>query len=165
MRQMFVPTAVMMGLAVAVCLFVYLRQPAELLLGIKNGMTLLVQTVPLLLSAFVIVGLMPVVIPKELVVKWIGVGSGWRGLFIGSAAGALGAGPPYAIFPIVAGLYKAGAGIGPVVACLTAWSVCQLGRIPMGIALLGPKVTVAWLSSVFFFPPVAGYIAHLLFGR
>jgi uncharacterized membrane protein YraQ (UPF0718 family) len=73
--------------------------------------------------------------------------------------------PPYVLFPLAAGIYKAGAGIGPIVTFITAWSLIQFTRLPMELALLGPKLTLIRLGSAFIFPPLAGLIAQHLYGR
>jgi hypothetical protein len=58
---------------------------------------------------------------------------------------------------------RAGAGVGTLVAFLTAWSLWAVARLPMEIGLLGWRFTIARLACTFFFPPIAGWMAHLLF--
>jgi len=72
MGRMFFPTVVMLTLAIALVIFVHLRQPAQLLPSLKNGGVLLLQILPLLIAAFVVVALIPAVIPKEAVSRWVG---------------------------------------------------------------------------------------------
>jgi uncharacterized membrane protein YraQ (UPF0718 family) len=66
--------------------------------------------------------------------------------------------------PIAAGLVRAGAGMGTIVAFLTGWSLWAVGRLPMEIGILGWRVTVARLACTFVFPPLAGLLAQALFG-
>ena len=84
---------------------------------------------------------------------------------IGCIAGALTPGGPYVSFPIVASLYKAGAGVGTVVAYVTAWSLWAVGRLPLEISLIGPKFTLIRFLSTLIFPPLAGLIARMFFSR
>jgi uncharacterized membrane protein YraQ (UPF0718 family) len=165
MKQMLIPTLVMVGVVTVLISLTYFRDPSLLATGLKGSGKLVLQSIPILILAFIIAGLVQVVIPKELISGWIGAESGWRGIMIGAAAGALTPGGPYATFPITAGFYKAGAGLGPVVAFLSAWALWQLARIPISVALLGPKVTLVFIASTFIFPPIAGYIAHYFFSR
>jgi uncharacterized membrane protein YraQ (UPF0718 family) len=162
MGKMLVPTIVMAVIAIVFLIYVQFRQPGLVVPSLKNGGILLLQIIPILIFAFVIVGLIPAIVPKEAIAKWVGEGSGMKGILIGSAAGGLMPGPPYAVFPIVAGLYKQGAGIGAMVAFLTSWSTWQLARIPFVVALMGPKFTIIWIASIIIFIPIAGLIASYL---
>ena len=93
----------------------------------------------------------------------MGAESGLRGILIGSIAGGLAPGGPYVSLPVVAGLLRAGAGVGTMVAFLSAWSLWAVARLPMEVGILGWKFTLIRLASTFFFPPVAGFIAQTLF--
>jgi uncharacterized membrane protein YraQ (UPF0718 family) len=118
---------------------------------------------PLFLGIFILIGFSEVLIPREVIARWLGPSSGWRGILIASGVGMLIPGGPFVSFPLVAMLYRAGAGIGAVVAFVTAWSLWSLTRLPLEFALLGPRLMVAHLISTLFMPPLAGWIAHLLF--
>ena len=86
-----------------------------------------------------------------------------RGILIGTLAGAFAPGGPYVSLPIVAGFLRAGAGTGTMVAFLTGWSLWAFSRLPMEVAILGWRFTLIRLASTFFFPPIAGLLAHILF--
>jgi uncharacterized membrane protein YraQ (UPF0718 family) len=90
--------------------------------------------------------------------------SGFRGILLGTVAGAIAPGGPYVSLPIAAGLIKSGAGVGTMVAFLTGWSLWALGRLPMEVGILGWKFTIIRFTSTFIFPPIAGLIAQLFFG-
>ena len=86
-------------------------------------------------------------------------------LFIGfaMAAGILAPGGPYVNFPLVAVLYKNGAGIGPVASFLTAWGVVPLNRaLVYEIPLLGTEFTIARYAASLVFPFVAGMVTPLI---
>ena len=88
-----------------------------------------------------------------------------RGILIGTVAGGISPGGPYVSLPIIAGLMKSGASVGTMVAFLTGWSLWAVGRIPMEIGIVGWKFTLIRLVATFFFPPIAGLIAQLLFAN
>ncbi|MFQ5827394.1 MAG: permease [Dehalococcoidia bacterium] len=159
------PTVVMMAVALGMSIFAFHQNPALAWTGLKNGGSLLLQILPLLLAAVAVAGLAQVMLPREFVARWLGAESGWRGIAIGWLAGSITPGPPYVLFPLAAGIYKAGAGIGPIITFITAWSLIQFTRLPMELALLGPKLTLIRLGSVLIFPPLAGLIAQHLYGR
>ncbi len=133
--------------------------------GLTAGGKTLLTTLPILVISFAIAGLVQALVPKELVVKWLGAGTGFRGIMVGSVAGALTPGAPYFSFPIVAALYKQGASVGAVVAFVAAWSVWQLARFPLEAGLVGPKLALARFVSTLVVPPLAGLFAQAVFGR
>lgn len=157
-------TIVMFSLAAALVAVGYFR--GQHVAGLKVGGKMLVQVLPVLLASFAVAGLAQVLIPREFIARWLSEASGMKGILIGTFAGAVSApGGPYISFPLVAAIYQAGAGIGPVVAFVTSWSLLAVTRIPLEVALIGPRVTLIRLACTFFFPPLAGLIARAFFGR
>jgi uncharacterized membrane protein YraQ (UPF0718 family) len=162
---MLAATIVMMLIAGILSLYTYMREPTLLAAGLTRGVKLLGQILPLLLAALIVAGLAQVLLPKDIVGKWLGAESGLKGILLGSVAGAVTPGGPYVAFPIVLAIYQAGAGIGTVIAFVTAWSLWAVTRLPIEVGLVGPKVTLVRIASTLIFPPLAGLIAHFLFGR
>lgn len=162
---MLMPTLVMAAIAVILLALAYRRGDGTHLQGIEAGARLLVQILPLLFFAFVVAGLAQVLIPAHVISRWVGTESGLRGILIGCVAGGLTPGGPYTSFPIVAGLYKAGASAGTIVAFLTAWSLWAVSRLPLEIGFLGPKLTLIRFLSTLVFPPIAGVVVNFLFPK
>ncbi len=160
---MLVPTIIMGVLAVTLLLIGYFKGEGGHIIGLKSSLKLLVEILPLLFLVFIVAGMVPVLLPKELLSKWVGAESGLRGIFIGTIAGGFAPGGPYVSLPIAAGLLHSGAGIGTMVAFLTGWSLWAVSRIPMEVGILGWKVALIRLACTFFFPPIAGLIAQALF--
>ena len=160
---MLIPTIIMAALAAVLLVIGYYKGQGQNLTGIKLAMNMTVQILPLLVFAFIVAGMVQVLLPQQLISKWIGAESGIRGIFIGTIAGALVPGGPYVSFPIAAGLLRTGAGVGTMVAFLVGWSLWSVTRLPMEVGILGWKFTLIRLASTFFFPPIAGLIAHIFF--
>ena len=160
---MLIPTIIMGVIAIALLYIGYQRGGGEHVLGLKSAGNLLLQIIPLLIFAFIIAGMIQILIPQEIVAKWVGAESGFRGLLIGSVLGGLMPGGPMISLPIAAGLLRVGASIGTMVAFLTGWSLLAISRLPMEIGLMGWKFSLIRLACVFFFPPIAGLIANKLF--
>ena len=161
---MLVPTIIMGLLALALVVYGQ-KQGGVSSRGLSIALRMTMEILPLLLFAFIVAGMIQVLLPKDLVARWVGTESGVRGLLIGTVAGALAPGGPYVSLPIAAGLLKAGAGVGTMVAFLTGWSLWALNRIPMDVGILGWKLTLIRFVCTFFFPPVAGLLAHALFSK
>jgi len=155
----------MLAIAVILLVVAYLQGDNLHFLGLKTGAKMLGQVMPLLIIAFIIAGLIQVLIPKEFIIKWLGKEAGFKGILFGTLAGGLTPGGPFVCFPIIASIYKSGAGIGTVVAYITAWSLVSMARLPYEISLISPKFAAIRLACTFFFPPIAGLIAWLLFSK
>ena len=64
--------------------------------------------------------------PEKLVQTWIGPSSGWQGILLAEVVGMLLPGGPYVVFPLIAILSDAGAGIAPIITLITSWSTQSL---------------------------------------
>ena len=163
---MLIPTIVLGVLAALFLGLAYYKGGTEQMMGgLKSGGIMLIQIIPLLIFAMILAGVIPRLIPQEMISSWVGAESGWRGILIGSAVGAIMPGGPYVSLPLAAGLLRAGAGIGTMVALLTSWSVIAITRLPMEIGIMGWKFALIRMACGFFFPPIAGFIAARLFGN
>jgi uncharacterized membrane protein YraQ (UPF0718 family) len=160
---MLVPTIIAAVAAVVLVCIAYFNGQVQDATFLNRPLRMTVEIIPLLLFAFIIAGMIQIILPRETLVRWIGEESGFRGLLIGSVAGGLTLGGPYVSLPVCAGLLRAGSGIGTMVAFLTGWSLLGISRIPMEIAILGWKFWLIRIASTFFFPPIAGFLAHVMF--
>jgi uncharacterized membrane protein YraQ (UPF0718 family) len=151
-------TWVMAILALALVIVAYFRGHAHVA-GLKVGGRMFVQVLPMLIASFAIAGIVQVLVPKEAVARLLGPESGFRGIMIGCVAGALAPGAPYINFPIVAAVYQAGASVGTVVGFVTAWALWQVARIPVEVAIIGPKITLVRVLATLVFPPLAGWLS------
>lgn len=162
---MLVPTLVMAALALGLLVWGWQRGQGEHVAGLQSAWTMTLQVLPLLVCAFVVAGMVQSLLPQGFVAKWVGAESGWKGIWLGSLAGGMTPGGPYVSLPIVLVLTKGGAGIGTVVAFLTGWSLWAFGRIPMEVGIIGWRLTLIRLASTAIFPPLAGWLAQLFFGK
>lgn len=160
---MVIPTAIMAALAAAFLIIGYYKGQGQHVAGLKSALNMTLTIFPLLVFALVVAGMAQVLLPQELISKWVGAESGIRGILIGTVAGALAPGGPYVSLPVAAGLLRSGAGLGTMVAFLTGWSLWAVSRLPMEVGILGWRFTLIRLACTFFFPPIAGLIAHLFF--
>jgi len=157
---MFMPTVIMGILAVALVLIGYYK--GEHLNGLNQAVQMTIQILPLLIFAFIVAGMVRVLLPSEAVSKWIGEESGIKGILIGTVAGAFTPGGPYVSMPIVAGLLRSGASMGTTVAYITGWSLWAISRLPMEVGILGWRFAFIRLISVLILPPIAGIFAQFI---
>jgi uncharacterized membrane protein YraQ (UPF0718 family) len=119
------------------------------------------RNLPILLLGFLIAGLVQLLVPQELISRWLGTQSGVKGVLLSCLVGGLVPGSPYAIFPLVAGFYRAGAGLGAVVGFVSAWSLWSVSRLPIEMALIDPNAALIRFGITFIVPPIAGLIANV----
>jgi len=160
---MLIPTIVI-GLLAAVLVFVCYQKGVHIQ-GFKASSSMLIQIIPLLVLSFIVAGMVQVLIPQEIISRWVGAESGLRGILIGTVIGGLAPGGPYVSLPVAAGLLRVGASVGTMVAFITGWSLLAFSRLPMEVGIMGWKFTLIRLACTFFFPPIAGLIANTLFAR
>jgi uncharacterized membrane protein YraQ (UPF0718 family) len=132
------------------------------LAGLRAGGRTLWRNLPLLLLGFAIAGLAQVLIPRELITRWLGGQAGIKGVLIGCVLGGLVPGAPYATFPLVASLYQAGASLGAVVGFVCAWALWSVSRLPVEIALIDSKPALIRYALTFVVPPIAGLLANAI---
>lgn len=129
--------------------------------GLGDAWGMIVQVGPRLLAAFVMAGFLQVLLPRDLIMKWVGDKSGLRGILIASAVGVITPGGPLLAFPLLAMLFKLGAGYGPLVAYLTSWEILSLYRAAVwDIPFMGIRFTALRYAVSFFLPLLAGVTAQ-----
>ncbi len=133
--------------------------------GLLRGLWTLVRMAPMLVSAFLIAGLIQIFLTQENVSRWLGAESGWRGIVLACASGSLMPGGPFIYYPVAATLFRAGASLGVVVAFVSAKNLWPLVRLPLEFALLGPRLTLVRLAVTLLAPPVLGFLAQGLLGH
>jgi len=163
--QMLIPTIIMAVAAIVLLFIGFQKGGGEHILGLKSAGSLLMQIVPLLIFAFIVAGMVQTLVPTEMISKWVGTESGFRGILIGTVVGGFMPGGPYVSLPIAAGLLRVGASVGTMVALLTGWSLLAFTRLPLEIGIMGWQFTLIRLACTFIFPPIAGLIANTFFSH
>jgi len=117
-----------------------------------------------LLLGFLLGGLIQVLIPRDMIAEWIGPTSGIKGILIGSYAGLIITGNAYVIIPIIASIYVAGAGAGPIIGLLTAAQMIRVqGLFVLEVPFFGSKIALTRYIVCFFIPPLAGLAGGVIF--
>ncbi len=153
-------TLVLAAVAAALLSVAFWRGRGLPLAAARTAGRTLWTNLPLILLGFLIAGLVQVLVPREAVARWLGGQAGVKGVLISCIAGGLVPGSPYAVFPLVAAFFKAGAGLGAVVGFLSAWSLWSVSRLPVEMALVDPKAALIRYGITFLVPPLAGLLAN-----
>ena len=143
---------------------VYLRQGVGRFLEIVERDILLLATIlPKVAAGVLVAAFLRLLLPREVVARWIGERSGLKGLAVATLAGAVIPGGPMTIFPIAGALFASGADRGATVAFITSWLTIGLNRaIVWELSFYGPEfVIIRWLASLPL-PFLAGLAARAL---
>ena len=159
-KAMDITTLVLAGVAIVLLAVAFYRGRGLPLAGVTAAGRTLWRNLVALLLGFLIAGFVQVLVPKELISRWMGAESGAKGILIACVVGGLVPGAPYAVFPLVAMLYKAGAGLGAVVGFISAWSLWSVTRLPLEIALIDARPALVRYGITFVVPPLAGLLAN-----
>lgn len=131
--------------------------------GLKISWDNALSIFPRIIIATLMSGFFSVLIPTDLVATWLGRESGIRGILIGSLVGGFTPGGPIICFPIVMIFYKTGAGIPPLIAFLTAWSIFGFHRImAYEIPFMGSRFVLLRMIASLPLPPLTGLLAALI---
>ena len=88
---------------------------------------------------FLLLGLLDVWVSKETMSKYMGEGSGLKGIFLALLIGGAAAGPLYGAFPVAAVFMKKGVKFRNVLIFIGAWSTTKIPMLLFEIASLGPR--------------------------
>ena len=119
----------------------------------KAGASLLDQVKTMLLiipPIFLLLGLLDVWVPREMMMKFMGPGSGIKGPLIGFVLGSAAAGPLYGAFPVAAVLMKKGASFTNILIFIGAWSTTKIPMLLFEIHSLGYRFALSRLAIDLF---------------
>lgn len=95
---------------------------------------------------FILLGLFDVWIPREQMMRFMGPGSGTKGMVLAFLLGSFAAGPLYGAFPVAAVLMRKGAGFTNILIFIGAWSTTKIPMLLFENAALGSRFTLARLA-------------------
>ncbi|HRT81778.1 MAG TPA: permease, partial [Oscillospiraceae bacterium] len=95
---------------------------------------------------FVLLGLLDVHVPRETMVKYMGEGSGLKGIILAFLVGSAAAGPLYVVFPVAGAFMKKGAKFSNILVMIGAWSTTKIPMLMFEFSSLGPKFMLTRLA-------------------
>lgn len=126
----------------------------------SSDLKMMMQIVPKLAAALLVASFLQLMIPKKLVARWIGEGSGVKGVAIASTIGAMTPGGPMTSFPMVSALAESGTGRAPLIAYLVSWSNLGFQRLLIWeLPLLGPTFLIMRYIACLPLPFLAAWLA------
>lgn len=96
---------------------------------------------------FVLLGLLDVWVPRETMMKYMGEGSGFKGILISIFLGSAAAGPLYGAFPLAGVFMKKGVKFSNVLIFIGAWSTTKIPMFLFELSALGTRFAVTRLMA------------------
>lgn len=94
---------------------------------------------------FILLGLLDVWVPRELMIKYMGEGSGLKGVLLSILIGSAAAGPLYGAFPVAAVFMKKGVKFMNILIFIGAWSTTKIPMFLFEMSALGSKFAITRL--------------------
>jgi uncharacterized membrane protein YraQ (UPF0718 family) len=126
-----------------------------------SGARLFVRFGPVIALSFLVAGLAEALMPRDWVAAALGEDSGWRGLFLATAAGIVTPAGPFVSMPLAAGLLRTGAAPAAVVTFLASWSLLAVHRLfAWEVPILGAPFALTRWGLCLLLPVAAGALTR-----
>jgi uncharacterized membrane protein YraQ (UPF0718 family) len=122
-------TAAITALMVTAAATVLVRDgSAHFLAILRSDLGIFVGILPKMLAGCLIGGFVILLLPREVVVRWVGAESGILGILVASLIGVVLPGGPFTIYPIAGAFLAIGADAGAAIAFVTSWTLLGINR-------------------------------------
>ena len=156
-----VQTTIILSVVAGILFVVNASYNGKQIEGIKLGLKQFILTAPVIIGAFILAGVIEVLIPKEFVESWLSAEAGLKGVVLGTFGGMILAIGPYAFLPIVASILSAGAGLGTIISTITGWCLLGFSKMPYETAFVGGKLFIKKTIISIPFSLIAGLIVYV----
>ena len=156
-------TAAIATAAFAAAATVYWRDGPEHFLAILLGdLTLFGEMLPKVLAGCLIGAFVTLILPRELVARWVGHESGFAGLLIAALFGFILPGGPITIYPVAGAFLAMGADAGAVVAFIVSWTLIGYTRaLVWELPFFGYEFVIWRILAALPLPLLAGVLAPM----
>ena len=157
-------TMIIAAVAFSAAAAVYWRDGREHFMEIFGGdLTLFAEMLPKVLAGCLIGAQVTMILPRELVARWVGHESGFVGLLIASFFGFLLPGGPITIYPVAGAFLTMGADAGAVCAFIVSWTLIGYTRaLVWELPFFGPHFVIWRIAAALPLPLIAGLLARLV---
>lgn len=121
--------AVILVVVIAAASYVYWRDGTDRFYDVMwHDLGLFGDMLPKVLAGSLIAAFLTVLLPREVISRWVGAESGFKGILVATFAGIILPGGPFTIFPIAAAFLAVGADVAAAVTLITSWTLLGLNR-------------------------------------
>jgi uncharacterized membrane protein YraQ (UPF0718 family) len=133
---------------------------------LRHDLGLFGGIVPRVLAGCLLGAFIAEILPHERVSRAMGAKSGWKGLLIGAAFGAILPGGPFTAYPVASALLAVGADFGATIAMVVSWTLVGYGRaISWELPIMGTEFTLWRVVISLPLPILAGALGRFVYAR
>ena len=114
---------------------------------------------------FILLGLLDVWVPKEKMMKYMGEGSGIKGIILAIIIGSVAAGPLYAAFPVAAALMRKGVKFMNILIFIGAWSTTKVPMLLFEVSALGARFAMTRLAIDIIGIIIIAYVLYIIISK
>jgi uncharacterized membrane protein YraQ (UPF0718 family) len=153
---------ILLILTVFSLLFSLLFDVQKTIAGVKSGLDMLCKIMPPLITVIIIVSVLLFLIPKEMILKYLGNESGLMGYIFAAVIGAVTLIPGFIAYPLCGFLVKNGVSYPIIAVFVTTLMMVGIVTIPIEKKYFGIKVTLLRNGLSFMGALVVGILIGLL---
>jgi len=120
----------------------FLLDKEKTILGFKKGFKMFKNMVIPFLNILILISLLLFIIPPEIIIKYLGAGSGALGFAIAAVVGSITLIPGFISYPIAAGLLQQGAAYSTVAVFMTTLMMVGVVTLPLEIKYFGRRTAI-----------------------
>ncbi|OGS21063.1 MAG: hypothetical protein A2252_03990 [Elusimicrobia bacterium RIFOXYA2_FULL_39_19] len=110
--------------------------------GLIKGMRMFLNILPVLLNMLVFVSILLYLVPNELIIRWLGKGSGFYGITIAALLGSISMIPGFIAFPLAGILRKGGVSYEVLAVFITTLMMVGVLTLPLESKYFGIKAAL-----------------------
>ena len=130
------------------------------IVGVKKGLKMFFNILPAFLNILIAVSVFLFIVPNEIIIRYLGKGTGFGGILVASLIGSVALIPGFVSYPLAAILLKQGASYSVVAALVTTLMMVGVMTLPLEIKCFGKRV--AFIRNALSF--VGAIIIALMIG-
>ena len=156
-------TAAIAAISLGAAFAVYWRDGYEHFLAIlQSDVTLFAEMLPKVLAGCLIGAFVTLLLPREMVARWVGHESGFTGLLIAAFFGFILPGGPITIYPVAGAFLVMGADAGAVVTFIVSWTLIGYTRaLVWELPFFGSEFVIWRIVEALPLPILAGLLARI----
>ncbi|MDR5658416.1 permease [Serpentinicella sp. ANB-PHB4] len=142
----------------------YRKDEKKTKMALKKAWKAFENILPQFLGVIILVGILLAVLNPEVIGAILGGQSGWLGVIISAAIGAVTLIPAFVAFPTAALLLESGAGIAQIAAFISSLMMVGVITIPIESKYFGRRLTMWRNISAFLFAFIVAFIMGRVIG-
>ena len=126
----------------AAVLISFISDSGKTMKGLRIGAKMLLNILPMFLNTLIIISVVLYLVPQELLIKWMGSGSGWTGTAIAGALGSVSLIPGIIAYPLCGILYKNGVSYQVIAVFITTLMMVGVLTLPLEAKYFGMRTSL-----------------------